>query len=90
MVIGIGIVFCICASFVWHSDNDQPIKRVPSQRADELPILPKTKDIQTYQDNVCKKCPYFDSYDMCLRREDTTNNLITIMSLKQKNILMKK
>ena len=64
IVIGIGIVFCICASFVWHSDNDQPIKRVPSQRADELPILPKTEDIQTYQDNVCKKCPYFDSYDM--------------------------
>ena len=69
IVIGIGLVFCICASFVWHSDNDQPIKRVPSQRADELPILPKTEDIQTYQDNVCKKCPYFDGYDMCLRRE---------------------
>lgn len=67
--IGIGIVLCICASFVWYSDNDQPIKRVPSQRADELPILPKTEDIQAYQDNVCTKCPYFDGYDMCLRRE---------------------
>ena len=40
--IGIGIMFCLCASFVWYSDNDQPIKRVPSQRADELPILPET------------------------------------------------
>lgn len=67
--IGIGIVFCLCASLIWNGEPERPPKRVPSQRADELPILPETEDIQTYQDNVCTKCPYFDGYDMCLRRE---------------------
>lgn len=67
IVIGIGIVLYICASFVWHSDNNQPIKRVPFQRADELPILPETEDIQTYQDNVCAKFPHFDGHYICLR-----------------------
>lgn len=67
--IGIGIVFSFLASLILYDETEPAPKRVPSQRADELPTLPKTEDLQTYQDNLCTKCPHFDGYDMCLRRE---------------------
>lgn len=86
--IGIGIVFCLCASLIWRGEPERPIKRPPSQRADELPNLPETEDLQTYQDNVCTKCPYFDGYDICLRREhwgSVIQNTIEYCKIRKEN-----
>lgn len=67
----IGIVFCLCSLVIWFGapDKKPAAKRVQTHRADELPKLDKTVDLQKYQDKECIHCPHFDGYDMCLRRE---------------------
>lgn len=86
--IGIGIMFSFIAALIWFGEPERAPKRIPSKRADELPMLPKTEDLQTYQDKVCINCPHFDGYDMCLYRGhwgSVIQNTIEHCKIRQRN-----